>query len=87
MNRARGDTTGNTPILCQEALDLNVLRPERSYDTTIPPRFVSDDDVADVFHLTGLWGDSHREARDVVLSRFYPDLDASQWAELPAATS
>ena len=30
MNRARGDTTGNTPILCQEALDLNVLRCRRN---------------------------------------------------------
>ena len=29
---ASSGTMGNTPILCQEAVDLKVLRPERSYD-------------------------------------------------------
>ena len=61
-NRASSGTIGNTPILCQEAVDLKVLRPERSYDATISPRLVLTDFAAGVFHLTGLWGNSHREA-------------------------
>jgi len=61
-NRANSDTMGNTPILCQEAVDRKVLRPERSYDATISPRLDLTDFAAGVFHLTGLWGDSNREA-------------------------
>ena len=45
--------TGNTPALCEYAIDNGSILPERMCDTTVPTRYTTVTEAREVFNLGG----------------------------------